>query len=320
MSDAKCVGPFRVANPEGIVPETKIDAFVKRLRDDPQLPATFEIWTHPGEGIHYLSHRHRTIGTIAGDVLSLSTNCDRFIGAWLRETWRSLNVGAVSEWTTWRSSDAAPEVPSRVQRFLDTLTMSGFTCRTGHGELVRGPFTAKFYPKEGSIEITGNGVQFGLIRSDRLTAYNQIVGEDAANSLEHIWRELDRTPPVNQRQDTSAEMEPRIHRFLAALTDHEIDFKDDYGYTVKAPFTTAVLPLQNVIIVLGNGVEFGEVRGDDFTPDTAMPCDIRAILRHVWREVIREEALLNRIATLEAECAEKTRRLDQIAAIIKGDK
>ena len=118
----------------------------------------------------------------------------------------------------------------------------------------------------------------------------------------------------------SSETTPRVQRFLDALTDHEIDVKDDYGYTVKAPFTATVLPSQNVIIVLGNGVEFGEVRGDDFTPDTAMPCDTRAILRHVWRETIREEALLNRITALEAECAEKTLRLDQIAAIIKGDK
>lgn len=117
-----------------------------------------------------------------------------------------------------------------------------------------------------------------------------------------------------------SEITPRVQRFLTALTDYDISFRDDYGHTVKAPFTTTVLPSQNVIVVLGNGVEFGEVRGDDFTPDTAMPCDTRAILRHIWRETIREDALLNRIAALEAECAEKTRQLDQIAAALKGDK
>jgi len=276
MSDAErhdewcvtpCDGPFRVANLEGIVPET-------------------------------------VTGVLKDGMMTLipSPTQDSGDGWVVKSSFRVLFSEGIA---------ASSETTPRVQRFLDTLTGSRFTCRTGHGEFVGGPFTAKFYPKERSIEIAGNGVQIGVIRSDRLIAYNQIVGEDAANSLEHIWRELDCTAP---------ETPPRIQRFLAALTDHEIDFKDDYNYTVKAPFTTTVLPSQNVIIVLGNGVEFGEVRGDDFTPDTAMPCDTRAILRHIWREVIREDALLNRITSLEAECAEKTRRLDQIAAIIKGDK
>lgn len=210
MSDVKCAGPFRVANPEGIVPETKIEAFVKRLNAGlirlASGPFRFEQWC----SLHYIYSGRQIVGNIEGDHMMVGPAVEPRAAEWMRETWRSLDV--------------APTIP------------------------------------------------------------------------------------------------PRIQRFLAALTDHEIDFKDDYGYTVKAPFTTTVLPSQNVIIVLGNDVEFGEIRGDDFTPDTAMPYDTRAILRHVWREVIREEALLNRIATLEAECAEKTLRLDQIAAIIKGDK
>ena len=137
-----------------------------------------------------------------------------------------------------------------------------------------------------------------------------VVPPHAAEWMRKTWRSLDVAPTIP----------PRVQRFLTALTDYDISFRDDYGYTVKAPFTVTCLRSQNVTIVLGNGVEFGEVRGDDFTPDAAMPHDIRAILRHVWREVIREEGLLNRIAALEAECAEKTLRLDQIAAIIKGDK
>ena len=223
MSDTKCHGPFRVANPEGISPETKIDAFVKRLNAGLIRLASGPFRVEPWCSLHYIYSGRQIVGNIEGDHMMVGPVVEPRAAEWMRETWRSLDVGASSEWTTWRSPDAAPEVP------------------------------------------------------------------------------------------------PRVQRFLAALTDHEIDFKDDYGYTVKAPFATTVLPSQNVIIVLGNGVEFGEVRGDDFTPDTAMPCDTRAILRHIWRETIREEALLNRIATLEAECAEKTRRLDQIAAALKGD-
>jgi hypothetical protein len=224
MSDAKCAGPFRVANPEGIAPETKIEAFVKRLNAGMNRFASGSIVAKPFGAMHHIYSGRQIVGSVKDDALMVGPVVPPLATEWMLETWRSLNVGAVSEWTTWRSPDAAPEVP------------------------------------------------------------------------------------------------PRVQRFLAALTDHEIDFKDDYGYTVKAPFATTVLPSQNVIIVLGNGVEFGEVRGDDFTPDTAMPYDIRAILRHVWRETIREEALLNRIAALEAECAEKTRRLDHIAAALKGDK
>ena len=224
MSDAKCAGPFRVANPEGIVPETKIDVFVKRLNAGLIRLASGPFRAEPWRYLYNVYSGDRIVCVIEGNHLTVTPQVEPHAAEWMRETWRSTCVAALSAWTTWRSPDTAPEIP------------------------------------------------------------------------------------------------PRIHRLLAALTDHEIDFKDDYGYTVKAPFTTTILPSQNVIIVLGNGVEFGEVRGDDFTPDTAMPCDTRAILRHVWREVIREETLLNRIAALEAECAEKTRRLDQIAAIIKGDK
>jgi hypothetical protein len=223
MSDTKCHGPFRVANPEGISPETKVEAFVLRLNAGVNRFASGSIVAKPLGTTHHIYSGRQIVGSVKDDTLMVSPVVPPRAAEWMRETWRLLNVGALSEWTTWRSPDAAPEIP------------------------------------------------------------------------------------------------PRIHRFLAALTDHEIAFKDDYGSTVKAPFTTTVLPLQNVIIVLGNGVEFGEVRGDDFTPDTAMPYDIRVILCHIWRETIREEALLNRIATLEAECAEKTRRLDQIAAALKGD-
>ncbi len=210
MSDAKCAGPFRVANPEGIVPETKIDAFVKRLNAGLIRFASGSFRVEPWCSLRYIYSGLQIVGNIEGDHLMVGPAVEPHAAEWMRETWRSLNV--------------APTIP------------------------------------------------------------------------------------------------PRVQRFLTALTDYDISFRDDYGYTVKAPFTVTCLRSQNVTIILGNDVEFGEVRGDDFTPDTAMPCDTRAILRHIWREIIREESLLNRIATLEAECAEKTRRLDQIAAALKGDK
>jgi hypothetical protein len=224
MSDAKCAGPFRVANPEGISPETKIEAFVKRLNAGLNRFASGSIVAKPWGTTHHIYSGRQIVGGIKDDTLTVGPVVPPLAAEWMRETWRLVGGSCTSDWTVTQSPSAAPNIP------------------------------------------------------------------------------------------------PRVQRFLTALTDYDISFRDDYDNTVKAPFTVTCLRSQNVIIVLGNGVEFGEVRGDDFTPDTAMPYDIRAVLRHVWREVIREETLLNRIATLEAECAEKTRRLDQIAAAIKGDK
>ena len=224
MSDAKCAGPFRVSNPEGVVPETKIQAFIKRLNAGMNRFASGSIRAEPWSSLHHIYSGRQIVGNIEGDHLMVGPVVPPHAAEWMREAWRAVGGSCAADRTVTQSPVAAPQIS------------------------------------------------------------------------------------------------PRVQRFLTALTDYDISFRDDYGYTVKAPFTVTCLRSQNVTIVLGNGVEFGEVRGDDFTPDTAMPCDTRAILHHVWREVIREEALLNRIATLEAECAEKTLRLDQIAAIIKGDK
>lgn len=123
--------------------------------------------------------------------------------------------------------------------------------------------------------------------------------------------------------DETPEIHPRIKRFLVALADHTFYVRNECGVVTEEYLAVALLPSHGALTVIGNGVEFGEIRDGRFMANTSMTPTFRVVLEYIWGEsgrTSRDETLLNRIAALEAECAEKTRRLDQIAAIIKGDK
>jgi len=219
--------------------------------------------------------------------------------------------GAFFEWPDPNEVGVAPSDPLPVAKpdgIRPETKIETFVRRLNESpkKLASGPFRSEAWRYLHHI-YSGDHVA-GIIEDGRLTIMAPI-GTGTFVLLHEAWRSLDAPP----------EIPPRVQRFLDALAEYEIGFKDDFGYTVEAPFTVTPPRSSGILITLGNGVEFGEINGDHFVADTSMEPTMRATLEHIWRETIRVEAMINKIAALEAELAAKTARLDQIAALLKAN-
>ena len=157
--------------------ETKIDAFVRRLNESPKKLASGPFRSEAWRYLHHIYSGDHVAGIIHEDGrLTIMAPIGTGAFVLLHETWRSLG--------------APPEIPPRVQRFLEALDREGVLLMHNNSHRLRGPYTTTPNSIRRTLAVFACGVEVGEIHGATLSIDGRIAVQDRM-ILDYLWRETE---------------------------------------------------------------------------------------------------------------------------------